>query len=465
MTQPMTTGIVLKQYENDSLTKDFKELVNKISEANKAGMSLRKDKVHTDIGRICTTIMVSLAKFGTTNITPIILASPNKSFSDFLPVFIKKDSEPLKMGNWGNSDTTFDLVRKNYLNGHFEYKSSVGYFFQKKSHDGRVFTQYVNSPSDDDPATCSSQVARLIRMVRIINIDNIFVPADSPEASNNIILDNNNVEAPEEDKSPKIPSLVKSIRSLRAYCEEKAKKGSDFDTVSMRPIEYGAKMLKQGIPEDAILYAITQHWPEDAKKANNIKEYDVKKFKADQRVSGKHVALPYLIALHDANVPAALYGPKGTGKSTLAKHLAEIKGKDFGIIPMTGGATPSWLTGAYTLDGYKTRPFVELYENGGVFLFDEMDAADPNMLLIVNNAISSDEFFNPVTGQKIIKHKDFYPVAAMNTIGLGANRAYTGRERLDAATIDRFSAGRIKLELDEDLELKIFESIMDSDNG
>ena len=42
-------------------------------------------------------------------------------------------------------------------------------------------------------------------------------------------------------------------------------------------------------------------------------------------------------------------------------------------------------------------------------------------------------------------------MAAGNTFGTGASREYTGREKLDFATIDRFRMGRVWFDLDEDL--------------
>jgi hypothetical protein len=101
--------------------------------------------------------------------------------------------------------------------------------------------------------------------------------------------------------------------------------------------------------------------------------------------------------------------------------------------------------------GYKPSHFIEIYSRGGIHLFGEVDAADPNMLLVMNNALSQNEYFNPVNGEKYAKHEEFIPVADANTFGLGANTQYTGRERLDLATIDRFRMGRIVLELDESI--------------
>ncbi|NBT36412.1 MAG: hypothetical protein EBT03_12915, partial [Betaproteobacteria bacterium] len=40
-------------------------------------------------------------------------------------------------------------------------------------------------------------------------------------------------------------------------------------------------------------------------------------------------------------------------------------------------------------------------------------------------------------------------ISAANTMGLGANGRYTGRNRLDAATLDRWAMGRIRVHFDQ----------------
>jgi hypothetical protein len=82
-----------------------------------------------------------------------------------------------------------------------------------------------------------------------------------------------------------------------------------------------------------------------------------------------------------------------------------------------------------------------------------MDAADPNLLLICNTMLANGEFQSPVTGERHLKHHEWFPIAAVNTLN-GANTAYTGRSRLDHATMDRWRMGRIRLGFDTDLALK-----------
>jgi hypothetical protein len=63
--------------------------------------------------------------------------------------------------------------------------------------------------------------------------------------------------------------------------------------------------------------------------------------------------------------------------------------------------------------------------------------------------------FNSTNGKRYRKSENFIPVATANTIGGGATKAYSGRRRLDAATIDRWKPGRIFVDHDSAVEKKI----------
>jgi len=154
-----------------------------------------------------------------------------------------------------------------------------------------------------------------------------------------------------------------------------------------------------------------------------------------------------------------LVGPAGCGKTHLAHQVAEALGRDFASVSCTAGMSESALTG-WMLPGdggsfeYVPSDFVRMYENGGVFLFDEVDAADPNTLLFINQALANGSFFLPQrkNATQVKRHADFVCIAAANTFGTGANMMYAGRERLDESTLDRFRAGTVLLDYDTKFE-------------
>lgn len=265
-------------------------------------------------------------------------------------------------------------------------------------------------------------------------------------------------EAPKSSIREELEFYVKEVQRIRQWCVDRAIQGNSVDTIGMRPVKEGKKMVLSGkIPARAALYVMSLHWPDATRAQAGIEFFDLSTL--GEKISPKsHKMLGYAIILAELKIPMMLVGPTGTGKSYLLRQLAEYLELEYGECPMTAGATPSWLLGSWVPDPeepYKSRQFVERYASGGVFNFEEIDRSDPNMLMVVNNALASDSLFNPVTGLEIKKHKEVVITSTGNTLGLGGGRDYTGAERLDFATIDRFRMGRFFVEIDEALEWEI----------
>lgn len=149
--------------------------------------------------------------------------------------------------------------------------------------------------------------------------------------------------------------------------------------------------------------------------------------------------LPRLLINAQIGENTMLVGPAGCGKTTAATQVAEALGLAFGHICLTAGASEAWLFGRQTPNGFIEAKFSELYRTGGVFLLDEMDAADPNLLMAINTALDNGHMANPINGELIKKHEKFVCIAAANTVGKGSDGTYTARNRLDAATLNRFT--------------------------
>lgn len=163
-----------------------------------------------------------------------------------------------------------------------------------------------------------------------------------------------------------------------------------------------------------------------------------------------------------ARVPQLWRGPAGCGKGYWARKLAEVLNLAFYSTSLTAGIDEGALVGnLLPIDPeragvftYVPSAFIRAYENGGVMLLDEMDAADPNMLMIINDAIENGSMSLPHRPDQPVatKHDDFVLVATANTFGHGADRAYVGRNQLDEATLSRFRAGQIDMDYDERIE-------------
>ena len=262
---------------------------------------------------------------------------------------------------------------------------------------------------------------------------------------------------PEPKPLDKYEYLTKRFHELRDYC--RSENNSTMDEISTGALLNGFKMLEAGFETTAILHALTINWPETARSANDITDYDPLSYgKSD---NGYHRLLPYVEDLALTGIPVMLIGPTQSGKSTLAKHLATKLDLPFEACPLTGGASPGWLLGRDSRDGFKWSDFARTYRDGGVFLFDEVDAADPNMFIVLNDAISGDTFSHPYVG-KIKKHENFIAIAGANTFGTGATAQYRGRARMDGAVLERFRLGRVYVDYDKELEFKIMRKYMEN---
>ncbi len=173
-----------------------------------------------------------------------------------------------------------------------------------------------------------------------------------------------------------------------------------------------------------------------------------------------HKALPLVLQCVTASLPVLLVGPAGTGKTTLAEHVAKALDLPFSYNSMSAGISESHLIGRTLPDSdgdwkYKPSPFVHSYENGGVHLFDEIDAADPNLMVLVNSALSNGHLSLPFENRVIARHEKSVIIAAANTYGRGADRQYHGRNALDGATLDRFAMSTIEIDYDTELEAEM----------
>lgn len=164
----------------------------------------------------------------------------------------------------------------------------------------------------------------------------------------------------------------------------------------------------------------------------------------------QHFQLPTLIQILATKLNVYLVGPAGAGKTHAAIQCAKALDVPFHF---TGAVASEFkLTGFMDAQGrIVSTEFRKAYENGGLFLFDEIDASYPQAVLAFNAALANDYMDFP--DKRVQRHENFYCIAAANTYGQGADRQYVGRNQLDAASLDRFVF--IDWKYDENLERQL----------
>lgn len=163
----------------------------------------------------------------------------------------------------------------------------------------------------------------------------------------------------------------------------------------------------------------------------------------------RHRQFAKVLAHVSAGNHLMMVGPAGTGKTTIAEQVAESLQIPFSCKSVTAQTSEAALLGYMSATGeYVTTEFRKRFEHGGVFLLDEVDSGNPNVLGVLNSALANS--FVAFPDGMVKRHKDFVALACGNTFGNGATAEYVGRNPLDKAFTDRFMF--MDIEIDESIE-------------
>lgn len=173
---------------------------------------------------------------------------------------------------------------------------------------------------------------------------------------------------------------------------------------------------------------------------------------ATVEVTGKpHKETAKVVRLLQRGRNVYLCGPAGTGKTYLCKQAAEALGLKF--------YSDQKISDEYQLTGFVDGPGkfqeTELYRaatRGGVYMLDEFDASNECAAIVLNSLLANRYMTFPGIG-RVDAHPDFRVIACGNTIGRGADSDYTGRNCLDAATLDRFVS--VAVDYDPEIEMRV----------
>ena len=258
-------------------------------------------------------------------------------------------------------------------------------------------------------------------------IDNPLPENQNPEGLNFVTTDNNSpMKSPDEVKEiVGVSTLKKSIENSRDFTKKVvADNISGVLTILDKERKSRLKLEKQ---------------LKEIKESGGNTTLEIKvseKFKA-KKIEGiiHHPKFARIVEALQLNPDKCVYlkGGAGSGKTTLASQVAEALSLPFGALSMSEGMSEGQLLGRPTVKGgYISTDFIDKYENGGVFLFDEMDAMDANVAVVLNSALANGDCPVPFRSEKprAIRHENFYVIGAGNTWGTG--------QGLDGATLDRF---------------------------
>lgn len=279
-------------------------------------------------------------------------------------------------------------------------------------------------------------------------------------------IENATAVSPYAEQAGRWVTVVQRTRKLAS--EHKAQ-----FVISPRASIKGAQLLRQGVSPADVVEAIFgryrgvdkwqmvgTHAEEFARisSTNNV-ECAARWNKMTERAGkvrherfGKLVMLVSALGNEDKNIWLA--GPAGSGKTTAARKLAAALGYDEESEFDFNGAIDT----EYKLSGFVdakgrvvSTAFRKIWENGGVYLFDECDASMPGALLAFNAALANGYAAFP--DGTIKRNERTVIIAAANTWGFGGDANYVGRAKLDAAFLDRFVT--LTWNYDENLERNI----------
>lgn len=270
---------------------------------------------------------------------------------------------------------------------------------------------------------------------------------DEIKAIVNSAVDGSPMPTPTPTPTPRpvVPMVATSIKAT-------APSGSSLDAVIATMVENLLATMPLGIDSDAVTAiaesVMTQNLDSVKSDLANLSEAvrlvrpvvteihlphgEVRKLDGIQ-----HAQFPSVLKILQKKRNIFMVGSAGTGKTTIAEKASQALGLQFSAQSFNSQSSKSDLVGFKTANGvYIGTEFRERFQNGGIFLMDEIDNANPNILGTLNAALANG--FMAFPDGMVKRHDGFIAIAAGNTYGNGATAQYVGRNPIDGATKDRF---------------------------
>lgn len=213
------------------------------------------------------------------------------------------------------------------------------------------------------------------------------------------------------------------------------------------PPKYPVKVLRELFPlEAAAVEAAAPAAVETVKISDETNERinaaADKKFD-DFIKTASYTVLEELVT-HDNPVNIYISGDTGLGKSTAVMFIARRIGLPVVRVSMTFATDVDDLIGGIRLEGgdttFKYGPVIECMQTGGILLLDEVDSANPRVLMELQAIAEGNGVLIKKTNTMVYPHPTFRIIATGNTAGRGDTTGrFVGTGPLNAAFLDRFA--------------------------
>lgn len=141
-----------------------------------------------------------------------------------------------------------------------------------------------------------------------------------------------------------------------------------------------------------------------------------------------------------------LYGPSGTGKSSLVRQIAALVRRPVRRVSLNGETSVADFVGHWTVNENRQTVFVngilpQAMREGHILQLDEVDAMQPEIGFVLQQVLEQDgHLLLTDTGEDITPHADFRLVATANTLGFGSDSGLyaSGTHTLNFSWLDRW---------------------------
>jgi hypothetical protein len=257
-------------------------------------------------------------------------------------------------------------------------------------------------------------------------------------------------EKPEEKKDVPTPKAPEEKPTPKAPKEE----GNGDLQAAMSILNMLKSMQGPAVDTDTVRQIIREEIGKESKEVvHKIKIADLPEYELPKGSNPELFDTILMMVVNDRTIGRFpwLYGPAGSGKSTIARMIADALGIPFYSV--------SSLQQKYELEGYSDAvgefvqtTFYKAMSEGGIFCFDEISTTSGEVQVAFNTAAAQLVYNFPKVGM-VKAHPDFHIIACDNSTGRGGDKRYNSRYQLDASTLDRYNFVEVGYSDEHDLNM------------